>query len=368
VTQTVLVAGAGLAGSRVAEGLRFLGFEGRIMLAGDEPHQPYERPTLSKELLAGERADASLRSRAHWAEQRIELLTQHTVSHVDPIGRTALVGGDLVAWDSLVVATGACPRRLDGPAGVHHLRSLDDAHALAADVDGTKRVVVVGAGFIGAEVASTLLPRAASMTIVEPLEAPLVRVLGPDVGSLLARRYRAHGVDLRLGVGVERFHGDEHVSGVVLTDRSVLPADVVVVGIGAVPASPFGGAIDVDECGCSAVAEIYACGDVAAWWRPSLRRRLRVEHWTSAAGQARAVAAAIMGAREPYDEPQYFWSDQFGLRLQHVGHAEEWHAVVFDGDEDAFTARYVDRDGRLLAALAVNQARAVAGLRRELAA
>jgi 3-phenylpropionate/trans-cinnamate dioxygenase ferredoxin reductase subunit len=144
---------------------------------------------------------------------------------------------------------------------------------------------------------------------------------------------------------------------------------VVVVGIGAIPTTPYGeGAVEVDEHGRTALPGVYACGDVASWWRPSLGRRLRVEHWTSAAGQARAVAAAIVGDPEPYDEPPYFWSDQFGLRLQHVGHAEGWHAVVLEGDETSFTARYVDREGRLLAALAANRARAVPALRRELAA
>jgi 3-phenylpropionate/trans-cinnamate dioxygenase ferredoxin reductase subunit len=225
-------------------------------------------------------------------------------------------------------------------------------------------VVVVGAGFIGAETASTLLPHAGSVAVVEPLPAPLVRVLGPDVGTLLARRYRAHGVDLHLGRGVVKVS-----NAVELDDGTSLPADVVVVGIGAIPTTPYGeGAVEVDEHGRTALPGVYACGDVASWWRPSLGRRLRVEHWTSAAGQARAVAAAIVGDPEPYDEPPYFWSDQFGLRLQHVGHAEGWHAVVLEGDETSFTARYVDREGRLLAALAANRARAVPALRRELAA
>ncbi len=363
----ILVAGAGLAGSRVAETLRHLGHEGPIVLVGDEPHAPYERPALSKELLTGGRTDVSLRPDGHWADRGIELLTGISVTQVDPGSRTALVGATPVSYEALVVATGARARRLPGPAGVHHLRTLADARGLDSEVDESTRVVVVGAGFIGAEAASSLLERAASVTIVEPLAAPLVRILGPDVGGILARRYRRSGVDLRLGVGVRGFVGAGRVSGVELDDGTVLPADVVVVGIGAVPESPLGGAIEVDESGRSALPGVYACGDVAAWWRPSLGRRLRVEHWTSAAGQAAAVAHAIHGAPAPYDEPPYFWSDQFGLRLQHVGHAEEWQAVVLDGDEDAFTARYVDGAGRLLAALAVNRARAVPALRKELA-
>lgn len=366
--RTILVAGAGLAGSRTAETLRSLGFDGRIVLAGDEPEHPYERPVLSKELLAGARHDASLRPPTHWHEQDIELRLGETVAAVDPVAHTARVGDEQLSWDALVVATGARARTLDGPPGIHTLRTLADAHAIRAAVDDTTRVVVVGAGFIGAETASTLLPRAATVTIVEPLATPLARVLGPDVGGILANRYRSWGVDLRLGTAVEGFCGDERVTGVRLGDGSTVPADLVVVGIGAVPVSPFGGAVEVDEHGRSAVDGVYACGDVASWFRPSVGKRIRVEHWTSAAGQARAVASSIVGEPQPYDDAPYFWSDQFGLRLQHVGHAEDWHAIVIDGNEDAFTARYVDRDGRLLAALAVNQSRAVPGLRRELAA
>ena len=368
MTRTVLVAGAGLAGSRTAETLRSLGFDGRIVLAGDEPEQPYERPTLSKELLAGTRHDASLRPRDHWDDLGIELRLGQTVAEIDPAARTAHVGREQLRWDFLVVATGARARTLDGPPGVHTLRTLADARAIRAAVDGSTRVVVVGAGFIGAETASTLLPTAASVTVVEPLATPLVRILGPDVGRILANRYRSWGVDLRLGRGVASIAGTGHVTGVELDDGTTVPADLVVVGIGAVPVSPFGGAVDVDEHGRSTAEGILACGDVASWYRPSAGKRLRVEHWTSAAGQAKAVASTIVGEPDPYDEAPYFWSDQFGLRLQHVGHADEWYAVVLDGDEDAFTARYVDHDGRLLAALAVNQARAVPALRRELAA
>jgi len=365
---TVLIAGAGLAGSRTAESLRARGYEGRIVLAGDEPHAPYERPALSKELLAGTRTDVALRPAVHWDEHGIELLTSHAVTEVDPARRTALVDGSIVRWDSLVVATGARARSLAGPPGVQTLRTLGDAQALAAAVDETTRVLIVGAGFIGGEAASTLLPLAASVTIVEPLAAPLARVLGVEVGELLAARYRASGVELRLGVGVEGFTGEDRVRGAALSDGSRVAADVVVLGIGAVPTSPFGGAIDVDEHGRSAWDDVYACGDVAAWHRPSLGRALRVEHWTSASGQARAVAAAIVGDAEPYDEPPYFWSDQFGLRLQYVGHADDWAAVELEGDEGSFTARYVRGDGALLGALAVNRPREVPALRRELAA
>ena len=363
MTRTVLVAGAGLAGARCAESLRAFGWTGRIVVAGDEPHPPYERPALSKELLAGERADVALRPGSFWAEQEIELLLGRRVAAVDAERRTAIVGDKLVAWDAFVQATGVTARRLPGPPGVHHLRSLEDARALAEAATPLSRVVVVGAGFIGGEVASTLASRVGSVTVVEPMAAPLERVLGPEVGALLAGRYAAHGVDLRLGVGVDGFDGGERVRAVRLSDGTLVPADVVVVGIGTV-----GETVEVDSCGRTSVPGMYGCGDVAAWFRPSLGRHVRVEHWTSAAGQARAVASAIAGEPSPYDESPYFWSDQFGLRLQHVGHAESWDTVVLEGGEDEFTARYLDADGRLLSALAANRASEVRALRLELAA
>ena len=178
---------------------------------------------------------------------------------------------------------------------------------------------------------------------------------------MLADRYRAHGVELRLGTGVTGFTGDDRVTGVRLSDGTGVAADLAVVGIGSV-----GATVTVDECGRSATPGVYACGDIASWLRG--RENVRVEHWTSAAGQARAVAAAITGAEEPYTDASVFWSDQFGLRLQHIGHAESWHTVLLEGNESAFTARYHDRDGRLLAALAANRGSEAASLRRELAA
>ncbi len=363
MNRTVLIAGAGLAGARCAENLRALGWRGRIVLVGGEPHPPYERPALSKEFLSGGRSDLALRPESFWKEQDIELLTGRPVEAVDTERRSARVGGQHFDWDALVIATGVAARRLPGPPGVHHLRTLDDALALSSELSHTTRLVVVGAGFVGGEVASTALPLVSSVTVVEPAPLPLHRVLGDEVGTVLANHYRNSGVDLRLGVGVDGFVGSERVRGVRLSDGTIVPADTVVVGIGTV-VEPC----PVDACGRTNTPGVYACGDVASWWRPSLGRHVRVEHWTSAAGQARAVAAAITGNPEPFDEPSYFWSDQFGLRLQHVGHAESWDAVELEGTEDAFTARYRDCSGHLLAALAVNRTRDLAALRRELAA
>lgn len=364
---TVLIAGAGLAGARCAETLRSLDWRGRIILAGDEPHAPYERPALSKALLAGTRDDVALRPAGFWEEHEVELLTGRRVHSLDARRRIAWIGADEVAWDALVIATGVRPRRLAGPAGVHHLRTLDDARALAGEIRPDTRLVVVGAGFVGAEVASTLHALVGSVTVIEPLDAPLQRILGVEVGMLLAERYRRHGIDLRLGVGVDGFIGGDRVRAVRLTSGEALRADVVVVGIGTEPAGPSGGAVETDSVGRAAQPDVYACGDVAAWHRPSLGC-VRIEHWTNAAGQARTVAHAIAGDPSPYDETPYFWSDQFGLRLQYVGHAESWHAVEIDGANCSFTARYLDERGRLLAALAANRPAETAALRQELAA
>jgi 3-phenylpropionate/trans-cinnamate dioxygenase ferredoxin reductase subunit len=211
------------------------------------------------------------------------------------------------------------------------------------------------------------------VTLIDLEETPLARVLGPEVGALLAERYRAGGVDLRLGVGLGRFivTGSGRLAGIELTDGSTTECDTALVAIGAAPSCDLAGdpreGIRTDACGRTEHPGVFACGDVAQSWRPSLGAHVRVEHWTSAAGQAAAVAHAILGNERPYDEVPYFWSDQFGLRLQHVGHAEAPATTEIDGDTDSFTAHYRDANGRLLAALAANRPREVGALRQELA-
>ena len=367
--RTIVIVGAGLAGSRCAETLRASGFDGRVLLVGDEPRGPYERPALSKEFLAGERDAIELRVEAFWPERDIELVLGRRIERIDVARRLA----DEIPWDALVLATGGRARRLPFavPAGVHTLRTAADAEELRAALRPGARLAIVGAGFIGAEVASTARKLGVDVVLVDIGRAPLERVLGPEVGGILAARYREHGVDLRLGTGLGRFlaDGDGHVSGIELTDGSTLACDTALVAIGAEPVGDLagGGAIETDACGRTSLAEVYACGDVACAWRPSVSRHLRVEHWTSAAGQAAAVAHAILGEERPYDDLPYFWSDGFGLRLQHVGHAEEWASVEIEGGPDSFVARYLDRKGAPLAALLANRPRDVGVLRRELA-
>ena len=369
--RTVVIVGAGLAGARCAETLRAEGFDGRVVLVGEEERAPYERPALSKEHLAGERPQVELRPPGFWEEQEIELVLGRRVESIDLERRTA---GPGLEWDALVLATGCRARRLPFPvpAGVHVLRTAADAGALAGELVPGRRLAIIGAGFVGVEVASTARKLGVEVTLVDMARVPLERVLGPEVGGILAARYRENGVDLRLGNGLGRFleGADGRLSGVELSDGSTVACDAALVAIGVEPAAELveadRGGIVTDGCGRTAIPGVYACGDVASAWRPSLGRHVRVEHWTSAAGQAAAVARAILGEERPYDDLPYFWSDQFGLRLQHVGHAEEWHRVEIDGGPDSFSARYVDPFGNPLAVLLANRPREVAAARKAL--
>ncbi len=370
MTRRVVIVGAGLSGSRCADTLRAEGFDGSIVLIGEESRAPYERPALSKEFLAGAKDELDLRSADYWRERGIELVLGRRVDSVDLLNRTA--GG--FAWDALVIATGARPRRLplETPGGTHVLRTAADADALRAELMPGCRLVILGAGFVGAEVASTARVRGVDVTLIDMARSPLQRVLGAEVGDLLADRYREAGVDLRLETGIRRFLGrDGRIRGVELTTGSVVPCDVALVAIGVEAAAELVGespaGILTDACGRTEIPGVYACGDVARSWRPSLGDHIRVEHWTSAAGQGVAVAWAILGEERPYDDTPYFWSDQFGLRLQHVGHAEEWAEVELVCDAETLRVRYLDSSGRLLAALLGNRPRDVAAARRELA-
>jgi len=375
--RNVVVVGTGLAGLRSAETLRARGYDGRLTLIGEETHLPYERPALSKELLAGKRSPKQLmlRQPEFFRQQQIELALGRRVEKASPERHTLLLSdGRELAWDALVLATGARARRLrglDAPAGVHYLRTLNDALSLSAALARGKRLAVVGAGFIGAEVASTAVSLGLDVSVIEPLQAPLERVLGAEIGMLLAERYRAHGVELLLGTGMTGFvsDADGRLRALQLSDGSQVFCDVAVIGIGAEPAGELlgGREIETDSSGRTEHDDIYACGDVASSWRPSLGRRLRMEHWTSAAGQAAAVARTILGEESVHDDVPFFWSDQFGLRLQYVGFASEWESIEVEDDGDTFSVRYLDQEERLLAALVANRPGEIAALRRELA-
>jgi NADPH-dependent 2,4-dienoyl-CoA reductase/sulfur reductase-like enzyme len=370
----VVVVGAGLAGSRCAQTLRAEGFDGAITLVGDEPYPPYERPALSKEFLAGTREELLLQHPTLWADLAIDLQLGTRVERVDPTRRLASTFRGDLAWEVLVLATGARARRPTafGGSGVHVLRTLDDARRLRAELVRGTRLAIVGSGFVGTEVASTAVQLGVGVTIIERASLPFERTLGPEVGRLLANRYREHGVELRLGAGVERIlrRNDGALRGLRLSDGTDLGCHVVLLAVGAEPAGELlreaPGPVETDEGGRTRLAGVYACGDVAAPWSAQHSRHLRLEHWTAAARQAAVVARTILGAEPGAGPTPYFWSDQFGLRLQHVGSAEGWEGIVFEGHEASFAARYLAQDGRLVAALLVNRPEQIGSLRREL--
>lgn len=370
----VVIVGAGLAGSRCAQTLRAEGFEGAITLIGEEPQPPYERPALSKEYLAGTRSELALQAADYWQQNDIRLQLGTRVERVDLLRKvTRTTEGD-VGWDALVIATGARPRHLPdiGGPGVHVLRTLADAERLRAELVPGRRLVIVGAGFVGAEVASTALALGLDVTIVDSGRVPFERTLGADIGRFLADRYRAHGVELRLETRVTRLHRDGRGSprAVALADGAELRCDLLLVAAGAEPASDLLGlhaGIPTDADGRTALPGVHACGDAAAPWHPILAAHLRLEHWTSAAHHAATVARTILGRHPGVAPSPYFWSDQFGLRLQHVGYPQGWTRVALAGDAESLEARYLDADERLVAALLVNRPQAVSQLRRQLA-
>ena len=361
---SVVIVGAGLAGARCAEALRAGGWDFPVTIVGSERVAPYERPALSKEFLAGARTgvDLLLRPPGSWGERGIDLRLDSPVEHVDLRRRIVLIRGRELSWSHLVLATGARARPLpdvDFP-NVHRLRTLADAIALRKAIRPGSRLVVVGAGFVGAEVASTATGLGANVTIIEAETAPLARVAGAEVGRLLADRWRSEGATLHLGARILRVERDR----VELAGGAPIPFDTLLVAIGAEPASELlgdSGGIETDACGRTKHDRVYACGDVSRF------NGRRVEHWTSASGQAAAVASTILGTPEPYAATPYFWSDQFGLRLQMVGTTEGWGHVELDGDPSSFRARYIDTRGSPIAVLLGNRPAEVAAARRELA-
>ena len=380
----ILVVGASLAGVRAAEALRREGFDGELTIVGDEPHRPYDRPPLSKQVLAGTRTpdDATLDvDPAVAAEWR----TGVRATALDLDARTvALDDGDTLPFDGVVLATGAAPRRIPGwpdLGGVHVLRTLDDCLALRADLTAAPgRVAVVGAGFIGCEVAATARGLGLDVTVVEPLPAPCIRGLGEQMGGFVADLHRDHGVDLRLGAVVEGVDGTERVERLHLADGTTVDADVVVVGIGVSPVTDWldgsGLAIDdgvVCDATCAAALGVVAAGDVARWDHPR-HGSIRVEHWDNAIEQGEHAARTLLahlagGAGAPFAPVPWFWTDQFDRKLQLTGRPTPTSVVdVVEGsvEERKFLATYSD-GGEVVAVLGVNMPAKVMRWRTQLA-
>ena len=374
--RAVTVVGASLAGLNAAEALRREGFDGPVTLIGAEAHLPYDRPPLSKQVLAGdwEPERAALTDSEELESDGIEARLGVRATTLDLAARElTLHTGETVAFDGLVVATGARCRTMGGTEGldgVHVLRSLDDCLALRADFEAMpQRVVVVGAGFIGAEVAATARGRGLDVTLVEALPTPLSRVLGDEMGQVCAEVHRDHGVDLRTGVGVDRISGDGRVQQVTLSDGSTVDADVVVVGIGVIPNTEWldGSGLELDDgvlcdASCLAAEGVTAAGDVARWPNELFGETMRVEHWDNAAQQGSHAARRLLDeAVGPFTPVPWFWSDQYDRKIQLAGRVrgdDEVRVVTGSVDERRFAAIY-GRAGRIVGVLGFNRPRHV---------
>ena len=368
--QTHVIVGGGLAGAKAAEALRSEGFEGRIVLLAEEHEAPYERPPLSKEYLRGEsaREKARVHPEPFYADHEIELRIGTPVAAIDPAtSELRLADGERMRYDRLLLATGARPRRLNLPGedldGVLTLRNLADADALRARLPFVAELVVIGAGWIGAEVAASARQIGCAVTLVERAEVPLQQVLGREIGGLYAAIHRDHGVELLTGAGLERFEGESRVERVRLDDGRTIDCDLVVVGVGVTPrtelAAAAGLAIEngilVDETLQTSVPGIYAAGDVANVAHPFYGRRLRVEHWASALHQPEIAARSMLGKPASWDRLPYFFSDQYDVGMEYAGFASGEDEVIVRGDRDAreLIAFWL-RDDRVVAGMNVN--------------
>jgi 3-phenylpropionate/trans-cinnamate dioxygenase ferredoxin reductase subunit len=345
--RTYVVVGASLAGAKAAETLRAEGFDGRVVLIGAEHERPYERPPLSKEYLRGEaeRDTIYVHDEGFYAEHDIELRLGCRATSLNTTAReVGLDNGEWLRYDRLLLATGAEPRRLKVPGseldGVLYLRSVEDSDRLRQRLDRGGKVVVIGAGWIGAEVAASARLRGLEVTVVDPLGVPLQRVLGDEVGGIYRDIHTDHGVQMLLGTGVEALEGTTSVQRVRTSDGRALECDFVVVGVGVQPctdlAASAGIAVDngilVDEHLQTSVPGVFAAGDVANALHPFYGERVRVEHWANALHQGPVAARAMLGRSDVYDRLPYFYSDQYEVGMEYSGLARAWDRVVVRGD------------------------------------
>jgi NADPH-dependent 2,4-dienoyl-CoA reductase/sulfur reductase-like enzyme len=371
--QNFIIVGASLAGVSAAGELRAQGFEGRIILIGQEAEHPYIRPPLSKDYLAGKAdlADVYVHPSDWYSEQNIELRLDTVVDSIDPAGHAITAGGETIGYEKLLLATGSRPRVLDIPGvglpGVFSLRTLADSSAIASEIaDGGKRVVLIGSGWIGLEVAATARTLGNDVQVLEHASIPLASALGDELGSYFAELHERNGVLLTTGVDVVEILGrDATVAGVRVGERTVVPADVVVVAVGAQPnvelAEAAGLAVDngvlVDASLRTSDPDIFAAGDVANELHPAVGQRVRSEHWANALNQGSAAARAMLGQDVSYDDIPYFYTDQFDLGMEYSGYGPlaKNATVVYRGDRESgeFIAFWV-ADGRVVAGMNVN--------------
>lgn len=364
-----VIVGAGLAGAKAAETLRAEGFEGPVVLIGDEPERPYERPPLSKEYLRGEREEPPfVHDEGYYADHGIELLTSTRVSAIDPGAHEVVLGDDRrLGYSKLLLTTGSEPRRLNVPGAdldeIHYLRTLAESARIGERLEAGKRLVVIGSGWIGAEIGASARQKGCEVTLVEMAALPLERVLGPELGRIYLDLHRDQGVEFLAETTLDRFEGEGAVERVVTDDGNVIEADLVVVGVGVTPrielAEAAGLEIDngilVGESLETSAADVFAAGDVANALNPFYGHRLRVEHWQNARRQGAAAARAMLGQAVSFDEIPYFFSDQYETGMEYSGYATGWDEVVFRGDVDAreFLAFWI-KDDRVLAGMNMN--------------
>ena len=369
--QQVVVVGAGVAGIRATETLRQHGYDGALTIVGAERHGPYHRPPLSKKLLSSQVHRAGI-DMAPQFDTDARMLRGATAAWLDMSARTVQVRDDgqnlSLSFDGLVIASGARPRTWPGgptPDGVLLLRTVDDCLAIRERLGSRPRIAVVGGGFIGSEVAATCRLMGLDVVLIEKAASPLLAAVGKELAPRWAELHRQHGVDLRVGVGVDGFVGNGHVEGVRLTDGSQVPADVVIVGLGVSPATDWlkGSGLRLDDgvvCDATGAAEgahnVVAAGDVARWWHPLYERHLRTEHWDDAGRQGAAAARTLLAGpdrAEAFDTVPYFWSDQYDVKVQMIGTPSDYDAVeIIEGNADGweFVAAY-GRGGRTIAVL-----------------
>ena len=370
-SKTFVIVGASLAGAKAAGELRERGFDGRVVLVGAESERPYERPPLSKDYLQGksERDKAYVHDADFYGQQEIELRLGAVVESIDTQASTvALAGGEQLGYDSLLLTTGAEPRRISVPGadldGVHYLRTVADSDALRERLaSGSGRVAVVGAGWIGSEVAASACGAGLEVTVIDPLACPNERIFGMEIGAFYRDVHLRHGVEMILEDGVEALEGDGAVSAVRTSKGRRVECDFAVIGVGVVPRVSLAEAagltvengIQVDAACRTSAPNVFAAGDVANAWYPFYDRHVRVEHWANALNQGPAAARSMLGDAVSYDRIPYFFSDQYDVGMEYSGYATEWDEVVFRGDPEGgeFVAFWL-ADGCVVGGMNVN--------------
>lgn len=371
----VVIVGGGQSAAVASRTLRRKKYTGPITILGAEPHRPYQRPPLSKEYLADAGSSIELLPEDWTTTNEVVVRTDVTVERVEPGPVVVTTAGERIAADAVLLATGGSPRTLGGATGerIHHLRTRDDADRLRAALGSSSRLAIVGAGFIGAEIASAARDAGVEVTVIEAADQPMHRALGTDLGGVCARLQRERGIDLQLTTAVLAVH--ENADGVVVeTDRGDVPADHVVVAIGIVPDTRVAEASGIEcdngilvDASCrTSMPGVWAAGDVANQDHPLVDGRVRVEHFDNASKQASVAAQSMLGADITNSDPHWYWSDQFGVNLQGVGHPEPGDDMVVRGDLEgaSFTAFFI-REGAVCAVFALNDEETV-GLAREL--